>query len=131
MGKKCFYYCTVCGNIIEKIHDSGNDVTCCMKTMVELEPGTTDGKAEFHVPVCKQEGNKVKICIGQEPHPMTEEHHIEWVQIVTNKGVGRQYLKPGDKPEACFHLCEDEKICEIYAYCNLHKLWKAKCSKSC
>ncbi len=131
MDKKCFYYCSVCGNVVEKIHDSGNDLTCCMRTMMELEPGTTDGKVEFHVPVCKTEedGKTVKVTIGKEMHPATDEHHIEWIQIVTNKGIARQYIKKGEKPEACFHLCDGEEICEVYAYCNLHKLWKAKCAK--
>lgn len=127
MSKTRFYYCSVCGNIIEKVHDSGNELVCCARTMMELEPGTTDGKLEWHVPVCNLKGNLLEIKIGQNPHPMESDHFIQWVEIATNKGVARKYLEPGDEPVVHFTLCDGEKVCSIYAYCNKHKLWKATC----
>ena len=126
MCEKKYYVCEVCGNIVEKVHDSGNELMCCMRTMQELEAGTTDGKVEYHIPVCKLKHNELKVKIGKEPHPMEDKHYIQWVSVITDKGEMRKYLKPGDEPEVCFHLCDDEKVCEIYAYCNLHKLWKLK-----
>ena len=127
MSKTKFYYCSVCGNIIEKVHDSGNDLECCGRTMMELEAGTSDGKVEYHVPICSVDGNLVKVKIGAEPHPMTNDHFIQWVEITTDKGVARKYLEPSDTPEVHFTLCDGEKVCSIYAYCNKHKLFKATC----
>lgn len=124
MKKTRFYYCPICGNIVEKVMDSGNDLECCGRTMMELLPGITDGKTEWHVPCCEIKDNIVHVKIGEQPHPMTEEHHIVWVEIVTSCGMSRKYLKPDTPAEVCFALCENEKICCVYAYCNKHKLWK-------
>lgn len=124
---KKYYYCEICGNIIDKVEDSGNKVVCCSKNMAELEAGTTDGKVEYHVPVCNVDGNKVEVKIGEHPHPMEDDHYIQWVEIATNKGSARKYLNPGDNPIVHFFLCDGEKICGVYAYCNKHKLWKATC----
>lgn len=118
-----YYYCTVCGNVIELVHDTGNIPMCCMREMEEMEPGTTDGNKEFHVPVYKVHKNKIEVFIGHEPHPMEKNHYIEWIEIETNKGSHRKYLHPGDEPIARFHLCDNEELLNIYAYCNVHKLW--------
>lgn len=127
MKKNRFYYCQVCGNIIEKVCDSGNDLECCSRTMQGLQAGVTDGKTEWHVPQCVVNGNKVEVRIGEKPHPMEEDHYIEWVELVTNKGIYRKYLKPDDEPCVRFMICDEEEVCKVYAYCNKHKLWKSKC----
>lgn len=124
MKKARFYYCPICGNIVEKVHDSGNDIECCGRPMLELSAGITDGKTEWHVPFCEMKDGVLHVRVGEQEHPMTEEHHIEWVEIVTSMGVARKYFKPGCKPEACFLMHENEKLCAAYAYCNKHKLWK-------
>lgn len=125
MDEKKYFVCEVCGNVVEKIHDSGNELMCCMRTMKELVPGETDGSADHHVPVCKfKDHNVLKVKVGEYPHPMEEKHHIQWIEVVTNKGITRKFLKPGDEPMACFCLHENEKVLEVYVYCNIHKLWK-------
>ena len=124
MSKVKFYYCTVCGNIIEMVHDSGNNPICCMRDMEEIEPGVTDGNLEYHVPTYTRHGHKIKVQIGKEPHPMEDMHYIEWIELETTKGISRRYLKSGDKPTVRFRLCKDEEPLNIYAYCNKHKLWK-------
>lgn len=126
MNKVRFYYCPICGNIVEKVIDSGNDMECCGRTMLELVPGVTDGKHEWHVPVCEINGNVIHVKIGELPHPMDKDHYIEWIEIVTTQGISRKCLAPGNASKMCFALCEDEKVCSIYAYCNRHKLWKLK-----
>lgn len=126
MKEKTFYICEVCGNIVEKIHDSGNELTCCMRTMKELVPGETDGKLEFHIPVLDIKDNVAEIRVGEQPHPMEESHYIKWIEIITTKGEMRRCFKPGEKPVVRYNLCDDEKICAVYAYCNIHGLWKCK-----
>jgi len=130
-----YFYCMVCGNVIEIVHDSGNIPMCCMREMQELEPGTTDGNTDYHVPVYIIRKNKIDVCIGSEPHPMTKDHYIEWVEIVTTKGCHRRFFHPGDEPIAHFRLRDNEELLHIYAYCNIHKLWsclyKKDTSDSC
>ncbi len=120
-----FYICRHCGNIIAKVKDSGVPVVCCGEKMTELIPGAIDAAVEKHVPVIEVEGNKVVVKIGSAPHPMVEAHYIEWVALQTTSGNQRKALKPGEKPEACFSVCEGDKVVAAYAYCNLHGLWKA------
>ena len=120
-----FYICEICGNIIAMVKKSGAPVSCCGQKMKELEPGTTDAAVEKHVPVFEVKDNKVLVTVGSVEHPMLEEHYIEWIAVQTTAGNQRKVLKPGDKPQACFALCDGEEVEAVYAYCNLHSLWKA------
>lgn len=120
-----FYVCETCGNFVEMVKESGVPMMCCGKQMKELVPGTSDGAAEKHVPVYKVDGNKVVVTVGSVEHPMLDAHYIEWIAIETVKGVQRKTLKPEEKPGAEFVLTEDDSVVAVYAYCNLHGLWKA------
>lgn len=122
-----FYLCTVCGNIIVKLNDSGIIPQCCSRTMVEITPDDYDAVIEKHVPDWCIEDGKLRVQIGSEEHPMEEEHHIEWIFVKTNKGFHVKFLSSHDKPEACFKLCEGEIITYIYEHCNIHGLWKTCC----
>jgi len=124
--KQRFFRCAHCGNIIAKVHDSGVAVVCCGEAMTEIIPSTTDASVEKHVPVYTIDGNKVHVSVGSIEHPMTEEHYIEWISLQTTSGNQRKLLKPGMKPEVCFALCEGDEIEAVYAYCNLHSLWKSE-----
>ncbi len=120
-----FYICEHCGNIIAMVKDTGVPVMCCGQKMTELIPGTTEGAAEKHIPVYEVKNNKVFVKVGSAEHPMTAEHHIEWVSIQTKFGNQRKALKTGGRPEVCFAVCEGDEVEAVYAYCNLHSLWKA------
>lgn len=119
-----FYTCDTCDNIITMIRDAGISVQCCGKEMKEIKPGTTDAATEKHVPVYKVEGNLVTVSVGSVEHPMQDEHYIEWVFLQTKQGNQWKPLQIGKKPEICFALCEDDAVEAVYAYCNLHGLWK-------
>ena len=93
--------------------------------MAEVIPGTTDASHEKHVPVVSVEGNIVLVSVGSAAHPMLSEHYIEWVAIQTKFGNQRKQLSPGDEPKACFSICDGDEVEAVYAYCNLHSLWKA------
>lgn len=120
-----FFICEHCKNIIGVIENSGVPVSCCGETMKELVANTTDAAVEKHVPVVTVEGNIVTAFVGEAEHPMTEAHNISWIYLKTDKGGHRKSLKPEEKPEVKFALV-DEKPLEVYAYCNLHGLWKAE-----
>lgn len=124
-GLQKFYICEHCGNIVGLIHNSGIPLVCCGVAMTELVPNTVDASKEKHVPVVTVDGNTVRVDIGSAPHPMVEEHYICWVYIQTTKGGQRKNLQPGEEPAAVFCLTDGEELVEVFAYCNLHGLWKA------
>lgn len=123
--KMRFYRCSKCGKIIAIVREGSFETICCDEPMKELVPNTVDAAQEKHVPVYEVKENKVIVSVGSTLHPMEEKHYIEWIAIETDKGNQRKCLKPGDEPKACFALCEGENVKEVYAYCNLHGLWKA------
>ena len=125
MAKKKFYICERCGNIVEKIHDSGVQLVCCGQKMTALEPGTVEASHEKHIPVVTVNGNTVKVEIGSAVHPMVAEHSILWIYLETDRGGQLKYLEVGKEPAAVFALV-DEKPVAAYAYCNLHGLWMAE-----
>jgi superoxide reductase len=156
MNESLFYRCESCGNIVALIKSGGGTLTCCGQDMTKLVANSTDGVKEKHVPIAKREGEKIKVSVGSVAHPMTVEHFIEWIAMITDDKIEIVYLKPGKEPKAEFiHYSGEDEIpftgtddevvpnCEgqscnfvysdkttnkliVYAYCNLHGLWKAE-----
>lgn len=120
-----FYRCSHCGQIIAIVKETGVPVVCCGEPMAEVIPGTTDASLEKHVPVVNVQGNTVHVSVGSAAHPMLPEHYIEWVAIQTKLGNQRKQLSPGDEPKVCFSICDGDEVKAVYAFCNLHSLWKA------
>lgn len=120
-----FKKCSKCGQIVAMVKDKGVPVICCGEPMQEIIPGTTDAAVEKHVPAYTVDGNVVVVQVGEVAHPMAEEHYIEWVSIQTKFGNQRKALKPGDEPKVCFAMIDGDSVEAVYAYCNLHGLWKA------
>ena len=120
-----FFKCARCGQMVAIVKKKGCPIMCCGQPMEEIVPGSVDASLEKHVPVWSVEGNTVKVQVGSAAHPMLEEHYIEWVSLQTKHGNQRKALKPGDDPQVCFAMCEGDEVVAVYAYCNLHGLWKA------
>lgn len=124
--KTRFYLCTVCGNVVLKAVDSGVDMSCCGKEMVELIPSETEGMGEKHLPVVEfKKDDMVKVKIGSVAHPMTVEHHIVFIYLETEHGGQLRYLEPGKPAEAVFCLGKC-RLVAVYAYCNIHGFWKTE-----
>lgn len=123
MRELIFYRCNICGNLICMIDASGVTPSCCGEEMEQVIPNTTDATAEKHVPAIRQDGKHVYVSVGSMPHPMAEEHFIEWITLQTNRGTYTRRLQPGCDPEACFRIQTDEYPIRAYAWCNLHGLW--------
>jgi Desulfoferrodoxin len=121
-----FFVCKQCGNIIGIVYASGVPMECCGEEMTELVPGTSDGAAEKHVPVISVDGTTVTVTVGSAAHPMIEAHHIEWISLHTKEGNQRKSLSPTGEPKVTFAITADDEVQCAYAYCNLHKLWKAE-----
>lgn len=120
-----FYHCEHCGNIVAYATDKGVPIVCCGEKMKEMIPGTVDASKEKHVPVVSREGNLVTVKVGAAPHPMVPEHYIGWVALQTNTGNQRKELDHTGAPEAKFALLDGDEVVAVYAWCNLHGLWKA------
>ena len=124
MSESKFYICERCGNLVGKINDSGVPMMCCGQKMTQLIPGTVEASVEKHLPVASVEGSVVKVAVGSVEHPMVEEHYIPWIYLQTNMGGQRKNLQPGQAPAVTFALSEGEEAVAVYAWCNLHGLWK-------
>lgn len=118
-----FFKCEICGNMVGLIKRGGGTLVCCGKPMTELKANSTDAAVEKHVPVVSRKDGKLYVEVGSTIHPMTEKHYIEWIAVVSEEGTQRISLSPDDEPKAVF--CNVDKA-EVYAYCNLHGLWKAE-----
>lgn len=120
-----FYICARCGQIVTKLKDTGVPVVCCGSPMNELVAGVTEASVEKHIPVVEVNGSNVHVVVGAVEHPMLQEHFIEWVLLETKNGSQLNHLTPGNAPETNFVLAEGDEVVSVYAYCNLHSLWKA------
>lgn len=117
------YKCEMCGNIVEVVHGGKGELVCCGKPMVLQKENTVDAAKEKHVPVVEMSAAGVKVKVGEVAHPMEEKHFIEWIEVVADGKAYRQFLNPGDTPEALFAI--NAASVTARAYCNLHGLWKA------
>ena len=120
-----FYLCSHCKNLVEMIHFGGAPLMCCGEKMQLLTPNTTEAATEKHIPVAQVSGNTVSVTVGSVEHPMLEEHYIGWISVQTKQGSQIKHLKPGEAPKADFALAAGDEVVAVYAYCNLHGLWKA------
>jgi superoxide reductase len=116
------YKCEACGNIVEVIHGGAGELVCCGEPMKKMVENTVDAAKEKHVPVIEKVEGGVKVKVGDVAHPMEEKHFIEWIEIIAGGKADRQFLNPGEAPEAVFKT--DAQNVSAREYCNLHGLWK-------
>ena len=116
------YLCEICGNIVEMVHEGAGKLVCCGQPMTLLEEQTADATTEKHVPVIEKTDDGVKVTVGSVPHPMIDEHYIEWIEIIADGKAYREFLSPGDAPEASFCISAEEITAR--EHCSIHGLWK-------
>ena len=116
------YKCEVCGNIIEVLHEGQGELVCCNEPMKLMEEKTAEMATEKHVPVVEKTSDGIKVTVGSVPHPMQDEHLIEWIELLADGKVFRQFLTPGAKPEAVFSI--QAGTVSAREHCNVHGLWK-------
>jgi len=117
------YKCEICGNIVEVLHEGKGELVCCGEPMKLFVENTVDAAREKHVPVIERTTSGFKVKVGSVPHPMEEKHYIEWVEVIADGEVYREFLRPGGAPEANFNISAQNITAR--EYCNLHGLWKA------
>ncbi|MFZ7127268.1 MAG: desulfoferrodoxin [Desulfobacterales bacterium] len=117
------YKCDLCGNIVEVLHGGEGELVCCGEAMKKMVENTVDAAKEKHVPVIEKADGGYKVKVGSVAHPMEAKHWIEWIELIADGKAYRQFLNPGDAPEAFFPI--DAQEVTAREYCNLHGLWKA------
>ena len=125
-GNQKFFICKHCGNMIGLINDKGVPMICCGEKMSELVPNTVEASAEKHLPVVTEVmADSISVKVGSALHPMENEHHIAFVYVETERVGQRKCLKAGEEPKLKFCFANDKPIA-VFAYCNLHGLWKTE-----
>lgn len=120
------YRCNVCGNLVEVLSQGEGELVCCGEPMELINPSEADNDAlnDKHVPVIEKTIDGVQIRVGATMHPMTEEHHINFVQAVSKdkKYVKTKFLSLEDEP--ALHVKCDCSSLWARALCNIHGLFK-------
>jgi superoxide reductase len=121
------FKCAVCGNVVEcETNTNADNLICCDKIMEHLIPKSNDASYEKHLPVVEKQGNGYLIKVGSVLHPMSPEHYIDWIDLITQSNkVYRQYLNPNNIPEVFFDNILDEHFL-VREHCNLHGIWQIK-----
>ncbi len=119
------YKCRVCSNVVEIVHEGEGELVCCNEPMLHLTENTDDSAAkEKHVPVF--DGTNIKV--GEVIHPMTEEHHIEFIEAMSpdRKYIIRKFLEHNEEPvmDTSYNYCKDAFI--MREWCNLHGVWTGR-----
>lgn len=123
-AKLDIYKCQKCGSMVEVIDPQCCEPHCCGEAMKHLKEGSTDAAQEKHVPVIEKVDGGYKVSVGSVSHPMSDEHYIQWIQLIAGDDTLTHYLKPGEEPVAYFKT-DAQQVC-AREYCNLHGVWKAE-----
>jgi superoxide reductase len=116
------YKCMACGNIVEVVHGGDGELVCCGEPMKKLVAKSADEGKEKHVPVIEKLDGGIKVTVGSVAHPMEEKHYIEWIEVLADGKAYRQFLEPGQAPEAVFNIEADGVSAR--EHCSIHGLWK-------
>ena len=117
-----FYKCETCGSVKVDIVTDLDD--CCNTDMIMMVPNTVDAAIEKHMPVASFDGEYLNVKVGEVAHPMTNEHLIDAIYIVTDNGIiSKKTLTSLDKPEYSFKI-DNANVVDVYVSCNIHGVWK-------
>ncbi len=123
---KKIYQCQTCKQVVEKVYETLVPLMCCTVNMKEQIAQTKDSSVEKHVPFVESvEKGKILVRIGEnQEHPMTDEHYIQFIEVITKSGIVLRYdLEFFDKPEVEFDV-DINDILQVREFCNVHGLWK-------
>ncbi|CUP55254.1 desulfoferrodoxin family protein [Anaerotruncus colihominis] len=120
------FFATKSGDVLAALICGNGSLSCGGQAMEYLNANTSDGASEKHVPVVEMEGGTLKVSVGSVFHPMTTEHSIGWVCLVTRRGWQLRALPVDENPVTEFAVARDDSPICVYAWCNLHGLWKTE-----
>lgn len=88
-----FRICRKCGNLVGMVHDSGVPMMCCGQPMDVLEPNTSEGAGEKHLPVVSLDGDTLSVNVGSVDHQCS-------TPTTSNGSSSRQNTAACAKPES-------------------------------
>ncbi len=124
MSTQKFFICKHCKNLIGMVDNMGVPISCCGEQMSELIPNTTEAATEKHIPQVDVSADCINVNVGSTIHPSDDNHYIDFIYLQTENGGQRKKICAGKAPTASFKLIDDKAVA-VFAYCNLHGLWKA------
>lgn len=99
-------------------------LTCILRENADkLEANLTNVQVEQHIPIVTRMSDDIQVSIGSNIHPVLPDHRIEWIAMDTGEKTDIVYLKAGEEPVVEF---SNVSAGVVYAYCNIHGLWKVK-----
>lgn len=119
--RKQVYKCNACGNVVEVLTVGDGELICCDEPMQLQAENTVDTSHEKHVPVIETVPGGVKVKVGSVAHPMEADHWIEWIELIADGKSCRQFLDPGQAPEAVFPVTGG--TLSAREHCSKHGLW--------
>lgn len=125
VAPKKLFKCSQCHALFEVLTECecpDGKLHCNEFVCNEVIAGSVDASKEKHVPVIEQSGTGIRVAVGSDPHPMTPEHYIMWIEVSDGSMMMRKYLRPGEAPEAYFEMPYKRGL-TAREYCNLHNLW--------
>ena len=114
------FRCKICGNIIEILEGGEGELVCCEEPMELIKVQTEEAMYEKHKPVISAKGEDIEIKVGEVLHPMTQEHHIDFIEAISLDGkyLYRKYLEADEQPIMKF-FCKTDKM-KAREFCNIH-----------
>lgn len=121
-----FYYNKENNDLLEI---TGKKVNLQIEGYSKLEENTVDAAKEKHLPYLSVEDeNILYIQVGEVIHPMTEEHYITAIYVLTDNGIFyKKSFNPNDVPELTINVSGAKNV-KVYSHCNLHGIWKSEIS---
>ena len=118
------YKCDICGNVIEIVNEGAGELVCCGSPMKLSVSQNEETMFEKHKPVIEADDNNIKIKVGEVAHPMTKEHHINFIEAISLDGkyLYRKYLEIDEAAQMEF-FCKTKSM-TARELCNLHGLFE-------
>lgn len=110
-----FYVCPICGNVVTALGEGS--FSCCGISLLPQEAEEPDAEHDFAV---ERVENDWLITLD---HPMTKDHFVSFVALVTMDGVRFKKLYPEQDVEARLPMGPSGWI---YLYCNHHGLFSKR-----
>ena len=116
--------CPICDTTIEVLEQWSIELICCGREMEVIRSRSDGPGSRSHAPVVEADRHGVRVRVGAHAHPMTEEHGIAWIEVIADGQCSRQFLHPGQAPEAFFAVRAERLVAR--AFCNVHGLWSSE-----
>ncbi|MDR1905784.1 MAG: hypothetical protein LBQ27_02565 [Clostridiales bacterium] len=117
------YKCVNCESVIEIEEPHDCTLKCGNAPMTLMTTKNHTGDAEVHIPIITATENGYLVKVSALPHPMTNAHYIEFIELNADGRRYKTYLSPSDEPQYEFPISIARAV-SARIYCNLHGVWE-------